>query len=88
MLVECLTPDFRGDMDAVKKLASSGLDVFAHNIETVHRLQVLLPCNVHRLTTKSSHKQARCNVCLTGRGPKFLRAVACVGQSARQKSNI
>ena len=39
MLVECLTPDFRGDMDAVKKLARSGLDVYAHNIETVERLQ-------------------------------------------------
>ena len=39
-LVECLTPDFRGDLAAVRLLASSGLDVFAHNIETVHRLQV------------------------------------------------
>mmetsp|Transcript_16115 Transcript_16115/g.44912 ORF Transcript_16115/g.44912 Transcript_16115/m.44912 type:complete len:393 (+) Transcript_16115:148-1326(+) len=39
MLVECLTPDFRGDLDAVKHLATSGLDVFAHNIETVERLQ-------------------------------------------------
>lgn len=40
MLVECLTPDFRGDLHAVRHLASSGLDVFAHNIETVERLQV------------------------------------------------
>eukprot|EP01025_Chloroclados_australasicus_P053018 TRINITY_DN6200_c0_g1_i3.p1 TRINITY_DN6200_c0_g1~~TRINITY_DN6200_c0_g1_i3.p1 ORF type:complete len:325 (+),score=29.38 TRINITY_DN6200_c0_g1_i3:54-977(+) len=39
ILVECLTPDFRGDLDAVKHLASSGLDVYAHNIETVDRLQ-------------------------------------------------
>eukprot|EP00213_Chloropicon_mariensis_P002308 CAMPEP_0197475422 /NCGR_PEP_ID=MMETSP1309-20131121/6874_1 /TAXON_ID=464262 /ORGANISM="Genus nov. species nov., Strain RCC998" /LENGTH=410 /DNA_ID=CAMNT_0043015447 /DNA_START=177 /DNA_END=1409 /DNA_ORIENTATION=+ len=39
ILVECLTPDFRGDMEAVKKLARSGLDVYAHNIETVARLQ-------------------------------------------------
>jgi len=31
--------DFRGDLDAVHHLASSGLDVFAHNIETVRRLQ-------------------------------------------------
>ena len=46
MLVECLTPDFRGDLAAVHHLASSGLDVYAHNIETVDRLQVgvtLLP---------------------------------------------
>ncbi|GMH45670.1 hypothetical protein BSKO_13633 [Bryopsis sp. KO-2023] len=39
LLVECLTPDFRGDVAAVKHLASSGLDVFAHNIETVASLQ-------------------------------------------------
>ena len=40
ILVECLTPDFRGDLAAVRHLARSGLDVYAHNMETVHRLQV------------------------------------------------
>jgi lipoic acid synthetase len=39
ILVEALTPDFRGDLEAVKHLASCGLDVFAHNVETVARLQ-------------------------------------------------
>ena len=39
LLVEALTPDFRGDLDLVAKVASSGLDVYAHNIETVERLQ-------------------------------------------------
>lgn len=39
VLVECLTSDFRGDLEAVSKLIYSGLDVFAHNIETVKRLQ-------------------------------------------------
>jgi lipoate synthase len=39
ILVECLTPDFSGDLAAVQMLASSGLDVFAHNVETVERLQ-------------------------------------------------
>ncbi|CAA7394088.1 unnamed protein product [Spirodela intermedia] len=39
ILVECLTSDFRGDLEAVSNLATSGLDVFAHNIETVKRLQ-------------------------------------------------
>ena len=38
-LVECLTPDFRGDLAAARHLARSGLDVFAHNLETVERLQ-------------------------------------------------
>lgn len=37
--VEALTPDFRGELDLVTKVATSGLDVFAHNIETVPRLQ-------------------------------------------------
>lgn len=39
ILVECLTSDFRGDLKAVDTLVHSGLDVFAHNIETVKRLQ-------------------------------------------------
>ncbi|OAY84096.1 Lipoyl synthase, chloroplastic [Ananas comosus] len=39
ILVECLTSDFRGDLEAVSTLVRSGLDVFAHNIETVMRLQ-------------------------------------------------
>ena len=32
-------PDFRGDAGCVKEVAKSGLDVFAHNIETVEELQ-------------------------------------------------
>ncbi|XP_058240922.1 lipoyl synthase, mitochondrial isoform X1 [Hemibagrus wyckioides] len=39
ILVECLTPDFRGDLLAVEKVALSGLDVYAHNVETVRELQ-------------------------------------------------
>ena len=39
MLVECLVSDFAGNKDAVERLALSGLDVYAHNIETVERLQ-------------------------------------------------
>ncbi|XP_022109394.1 lipoyl synthase, mitochondrial-like [Acanthaster planci] len=42
VLVECLTPDFRGDLEAVERVALSGLDVFAHNIETVKRLQIFV----------------------------------------------
>lgn len=38
LLVECLVSDFAGDLDAVEKLATSGLDVYAHNLETVRRL--------------------------------------------------
>ncbi|CAM9292130.1 unnamed protein product [Discosporangium mesarthrocarpum] len=39
MLVECLVSDFRGDEAAVERLSTSGLDVYAHNVETVRRLQ-------------------------------------------------
>lgn len=50
-LVECLTPDFRGDLEAVRHLARSGMDVYAHNIETVDRLQA-----------SRSHRQAYSSV--------------------------
>jgi len=39
MLIEALVPDFRGDPSCVEKVATSGLHVFAHNIETVEELQ-------------------------------------------------
>lgn len=39
ILVECLVSDFRGDLNSVETLAKSGLDVYAHNVETVERLQ-------------------------------------------------
>lgn len=38
MLVEALTGDFRGDLDMVKVVAESGLDVYAHNVETTEGL--------------------------------------------------
>jgi hypothetical protein len=38
ILVECLTPDFNGNYEQVAHVARSGLDVFAHNMETVERL--------------------------------------------------
>jgi len=38
VLVECLTPDFRGEKELIRIVAGSGLDVFAHNLETVERL--------------------------------------------------
>mmetsp|Transcript_7713 Transcript_7713/g.8941 ORF Transcript_7713/g.8941 Transcript_7713/m.8941 type:complete len:444 (+) Transcript_7713:81-1412(+) len=39
LLVECLVSDFQGDLKSVETLATSGLDVYAHNIETIERLQ-------------------------------------------------
>jgi lipoyl synthase len=39
MLIEVLTPDFQGDTIAIGKVVEAHPDVFAHNIETVERLQ-------------------------------------------------
>lgn len=37
ILVEALVPDFSGKAACVERVAQSGLDVYAHNIETVER---------------------------------------------------
>lgn len=39
LLVEVLSPDFSADTVCVDRVVQSGLDVFAHNVETVERLQ-------------------------------------------------
>ena len=38
MLVEALTGDYAGDLEMVGMVARSGLDVYAHNMETVESL--------------------------------------------------
>ncbi len=38
LLVEVLTPDFRGDVEAIRTVGRAGPDVFANNVETVRRL--------------------------------------------------
>jgi lipoic acid synthetase len=39
ILVETLVPDFQGDPDAIREVATAGQEVFDHNVETVRRLQ-------------------------------------------------
>lgn len=39
MLIEVLTPDWRGDDVCIANMAASGADVLAHNVETIERLQ-------------------------------------------------
>jgi lipoic acid synthetase len=39
MLMEVLTPDWRGDDVCIETMARSGADVLAHNVETIERLQ-------------------------------------------------
>ncbi|KAL8949336.1 MAG: hypothetical protein Q9222_004540 [Ikaeria aurantiellina] len=38
MLVEALTGDYAGDLEMVEMVAGSGVDVYAHNVETVEAL--------------------------------------------------
>ncbi|UQY35933.1 lipoyl synthase [Pseudomonas fulva] len=38
VVVEALTPDFDGDLEAIERVVDSGLEVFAQNVETVDRL--------------------------------------------------
>jgi lipoic acid synthetase len=42
LLVEVLTPDFRGDAEAVRTVGRARPDVFANNLETVRRLSPLV----------------------------------------------
>ena len=73
LLVEALTPDFSGSLELVEAVATSGLDVYAHNIETVERLtprvrdrragyqqslQVLAHVKTLQMTTTSSSAAA------------------------------
>lgn len=39
ILVEALVPDFQGELEPIQIVVDSGLDVYAHNVETVQRLQ-------------------------------------------------
>jgi len=38
ILVECLVPDYAGSTKDIETVVDSGMDVFAHNVETVRRL--------------------------------------------------
>src|SRR5271169_6293517 len=42
ILVECLAGDFQGELQYTELLANSGLDVYAHNVETVEELTSLV----------------------------------------------
>ena len=39
IIVEALVPDFRGEVECIQQIVDSGVDVYAHNVETVKRLQ-------------------------------------------------
>lgn len=58
--VEVLTPDFRGDMEALMLVLSANPDVFNHNIETVKRLYpVIRPQADYQRSLKILRKSAK-----------------------------
>jgi lipoyl synthase len=88
LLVEVLSPDFRGDHDSVDLVAGSGLDVFAHNIETVERLQSSVRdrrANYHQSLAVLKHSKQRHPNVLTktsimlgvGESPSEVRQTMC-----------
>ena len=42
MMLEVLVPDFKGDHDDVRTVVGAGPDVYAHNMETVERLHLVV----------------------------------------------
>lgn len=57
-MVECLVGDYQGDLDCVSTVLASGLDVFAHNIETVERLTPVV--RDRRAKYRSERRTAAC----------------------------
>lgn len=79
LLVEALVPDFQGDLDCVSLVARSGLDVYAHNVETVctpgfcfKQLDLSAVCSSCQL----SHLARDCCLGPTGWEPAFQHGTA------------
>jgi lipoic acid synthetase len=63
--VECLMSDFQGDASSVCALAACPLDVYAHNVETVERLQPLVR------DKRASYRQSLNTLAMAKRAPRF-----------------
>lgn len=68
LLVEALVPDFSGRKESIEEVAKSGLDVFAHNVETVIRIIVLdsinnlLSCSQQWILIGKCFRQLNCAI--------------------------
>lgn len=59
--IEVLTPDFRGDAEAIRRVAEAGPDIYNHNIETVPRLYpVVRPSADYRRSLDLINKARAC----------------------------
>lgn len=59
MRIEVLTPDFKGDTEALKVVLDAGPDVFNHNIETVPRLYSMVRPEADYATSLNLLKTAK-----------------------------
>lgn len=55
LLVEALVPDFQGDLDCVATIVKSGLDVYAHNVETVSLQNHCHAFDIYHLSSACVH---------------------------------
>ncbi len=78
--VEALVPDFRGDIAAVQTIVDSGLDVYAHNIETVERLQYRVrDPRAGYLQSLATLRAAKNHAVSTGRQNFFTKSALMLG---------
>ena len=80
--MECLTPDFRGDVECIERVARSGLDVYAHNVETVEDLHwsvnfFFFLCTVHLIQCVIFHHL----LALSKHNPSFQSDLHCLANS-------
>ncbi len=68
LLVEALVPDFQGNLECVDVVARSGLDVYAHNVETVRVCVCLCVC----VCVCGEGWKHGCILCGTAAGPALL----------------
>ncbi|MBU1863415.1 MAG: lipoyl synthase [Candidatus Omnitrophica bacterium] len=64
--VEVLTPDFQGDLGALKTVCDSNITIFNHNVETIKRLYPIIRPNAQyerSLTVLQKAKEMLQNIC-------------------------
>lgn len=80
IIVEALVPDFRGDFGAVGIIVESGLDVYAHNIETVKSLQYRVrDPRANYLQSLTTLRAAKSHAQKIGRSELFTKSSIMLG---------
>ncbi len=80
ILVEALVSDFQGDVDAIAQVVESRLDVYAHNIETVRRLQYRVrDPRAGYLQSLGTLRAAKAHARSIGHDPFFTKSAIMLG---------